>query len=500
MATQTNNDRQTNSRKINKSFNYIIVSVALMLMIIISGIFAMKSIADQLQQSYKATNSLKSLMLMAKNWESWLTQSMKVSDGLSGVDVVLDSVISSKNEVEMHLKLLSVFTGKSDIKDTELFREGFKGFLELSEEIRKTRPMEASSEELLGNGFGRLYAFLNQIEKSGSVVKIQLDLNVKRLSKMTDFVLNGSLVSLLILGIGQILLVVVMSNRIKNLFKSIINQIKDGVSVINAASAEVQTTAAEVSTSVAETATSIAETTTTIEEIRQTALSANDKAQNLIHRSEQAMSLAERGIQSSKEMFETIHDLTEQMKEVVKAVNNLAEQNKYIGEITTTVSEIADQTNLLAVNAAIEAARAGEHGKGFSVVAQEIRNLSEQSKKSTIQVRQILDEIYKAVENIVEQIQLSIQKVKNSREQVSENQKIVETLAEDVEKTLNASMHISSSSSQQLAGLEQIVPAMQNIRQASDQNLIGIRQTQKAIEDVNELGKKLHDIMEKLEL
>jgi methyl-accepting chemotaxis protein len=188
------------------------------------------------------------------------------------------------------------------------------------------------------------------------------------------------------------------------------------------------------------------------------------------------------------------------MKEVVKAVNNLAEQNKYIGEITTTVSEIADQTNLLAVNAAIEAARAGEHGKGFSVVAQEIRNLSEQSKKSTIQVRQILDEIYKAVENIVEQIQLSIQKVKNSREQVSENQKIVETLAEDVEKTLNASMHISSSSSQQLAGLEQIVPAMQNIRQASDQNLIGIRQTQKAIEDVNELGKKLHDIMEKLEL
>lgn len=492
--------RKTNSSKINKSFNYIIVSVALMLVIIISGIFAMKSIANQLQQSYKATNSLKSLLLVAKNWDSKLNQLRDDLDSKYTVYAVLDSILGNSQDVETDLRFMSKASSDLDQQATEEFVFAFRELLKVSYEIRQIQPKDAAIEAFSVNGLSRFTTFMNQIETSGYEVKIKLDNKVKELSKMTDFVLNGSLISLLILGIGQIVLVVVMSNRIKSLFKSIIVEIKDGVSVISTASAEVQTTAAEVSTSVAETATSIAETTTTIEEIRQTALSANDKAQQLIHRSEQAMILAEKGIQSSKEMFETICDLTEQMNDVVKAVNNLAEQNKYIGEITTTVSEIADQTNLLAVNAAIEAARAGEHGKGFSVVAQEIRNLSEQSKKSTIQVRQILDEIYKAVENIVEQIQLSIQKVKNSREQVSENQKIVETLAEDVEKTLNASMHISSSSSQQLAGLEQIVPAMQNIRQASDQNLIGIRQTQNAIEDVTELGKKLHEIMEKLEL
>ena len=79
----------------------------------------------------------------------------------------------------------------------------------------------------------------------------------------------------------------------------------------------------------------------------------------------------------------------------------LAEQAQAIGDIIATVNDIAEQTNLLALNAAIEASRAGEHGKGFAVVAGEVKALADQSKKATVQVRQILGEIQKATNKAV---------------------------------------------------------------------------------------------------
>src|SRR5690606_19068004 len=75
-------------------------------------------------------------------------------------------------------------------------------------------------------------------------------------------------------------------------------------------------------------------------------------------------------------------------------------QSQSIGSIIATVDDLAEQSNLLAVNAAIEAAKAGEQGKGFAVVAQEVRNLAEQSKESTKQVRQILNDIQKSVSSV----------------------------------------------------------------------------------------------------
>src|SRR3546814_17620841 len=82
----------------------------------------------------------------------------------------------------------------------------------------------------------------------------------------------------------------------------------------------------------------------------------------------------------------------EQTGSIAESILALAEQAQAIGEIIATVSDIAEQTNLLALNAAIEASRAGEHGKGFTVVANEIKALADQSKKATVPVRQHLGE------------------------------------------------------------------------------------------------------------
>ena len=84
------------------------------------------------------------------------------------------------------------------------------------------------------------------------------------------------------------------------------------------------------------------------------------------------------------------------MQSVAESIVKLTEQNQSIGEIIDTVNDLAEQSNLLAINASIEAQRAGEQGSGFAVVAQEVRDLAQKSKGATAQVQTILDDIEKA--------------------------------------------------------------------------------------------------------
>jgi methyl-accepting chemotaxis protein len=94
--------------------------------------------------------------------------------------------------------------------------------------------------------------------------------------------------------------------------------------------------------------------------------------------------------------IEGMKKIQTQMESIAESVVKLSEQSQAIGEIIASVNDLAEQSNLLAVNAAIEAAKAGEQGKGFAVVAQEVKSLAEQSKQATSQVRTIFNDIQKA--------------------------------------------------------------------------------------------------------
>lgn len=356
-----------------------------------------------------------------------------------------------------------------------------------SGKIKEAVQLVTTSQELRYNSIRNgLLAVEKQLTENNYSEKAEVERKTQR-----------TITILMISGVIIVLISLWFVIGILKLLKRISFEINNGVNVLGTSAAEILTTVTEVSTGATETATAVSETTTTIEEIRQTALLASQRAQAVLEISNRAAAIAETGKLSVSQTIEGMKKINQQMSLITESVVRLSDQNRSIGEITSTVNDVADQTNLLAVNASIEAAKAGEHGRGFAVVAQEIRSLAEQSKQATAQVKIILNEIQKAINQAVIATEQGTKAVENGNRLAVQSGDTIEQLAEGVDEAVQSVIQISNSSQQQMAGMDQIVPAMENIKQASDQNATGMRQTQIAAQSLNDLGISLKKILEK---
>jgi len=272
-------------------------------------------------------------------------------------------------------------------------------------------------------------------------------------------------------------------------------EIGEGVDVLGASASEILATTKQVTTGAAETATSVTETTTTVEEVKQTAVVSSQKAKRVSESAQNVAQIAQAGRKSVDGTIEEITRMRSQMDLIAESIVRLSEQSQAIGEIVATVNDLADQSNLLAVNAAIEAAKAGEQGKGFAVVAQEVRSLAEQSKKATVQVRTILGDIQKATNGAVLATEQGTKAVESGVKQATKSGDSVKALAESITEASQAATQIAASSQQQLLGMDQVASAMENIKIATTQNIAGAQQSEAAAQNLQELGHKLKHLV-----
>ncbi len=273
-------------------------------------------------------------------------------------------------------------------------------------------------------------------------------------------------------------------------------EISEGANVLASSSAEILASTTQIASGSAETATAITETTTTVEEVRQAAQLSSQKAKNLSDSSNQVSQVSQNGGKAVNETIEGMNHIRNQMDRIARTVIRLSEQSQSIGGIIATVTDLADQSNLLAVNAAIEAAKAGEQGKGFAVVAQEIRNLAEQSKQATVQVRNILNDIQKATGEAVLATEQGNKAVEEGVEKSTQAGDAIRILSESSEAVAQASSQIVASSHQQLIGMDQIGTAMQNINQAGLETSASMSQTEESVKNLHKLGQRLKEIIE----
>ncbi len=273
--------------------------------------------------------------------------------------------------------------------------------------------------------------------------------------------------------------------------RSIINPLREAIVRLTSTSAELLAGTSQQAAGAQEQAAAVSQTVATVTEVAQTSEQAAQRAKGVGDAVQRTVEVGRAGRQAVEESIAALGRLQEQVEGTAESILALAEQAQAIGDIIATVNDIAEQTNLLALNAAIEASRAGEYGRGFAVVAGEVKTLADQSKKATIQVRQILGEIQKATNKTVLSTEEVTRGVASAIKLGTQAGETIAALADTLAETARAATQIVASAGQQATGMAQIHQAMKNIDQVAKQNLAAMRQAEQAAQNLNELGTRL---------
>jgi len=286
-----------------------------------------------------------------------------------------------------------------------------------------------------------------------------------------------------------------LENMVKNL-SNVLMEVKETINILASSSTEILAATTQVATGTSETASAISETSTTVEEVQQASKLSSQKAKNVADSAQRIVQVYQNGQKAVDETISGMNRIREQMDSIAQTVVRLSEQSQSIGGIIASVTDIADQSNLLAVNAAIEAAKAGEQGRGFAVVAQEIKNLAGQSKQATLQVRNILNDIQKVTGATVMATEQGSKAVESGLKQSMQAGEAIRILAESSNDAVKAATQIVASSQQQVVGMDQIGIAMQNINQAGAETAASMVQAENSAKNLYKLGQKLKEMVE----
>jgi methyl-accepting chemotaxis protein len=246
-------------------------------------------------------------------------------------------------------------------------------------------------------------------------------------------------------------------------------------------------------------AAAIAQVTSSLSELRQTSTQALEQAQGLLEVAEQSQEVSVQGAEVVSRSLSGMHQIRDRVEAIQTRILALSDHTAQIADIITTVNEVAEQSKLLALNASIEAARAGEFGKSFSVVANEMRDLAEQSKGATRQVRQLLSDIREATGAAVVATEDGIAKVEEGQQLATRAGTIMERLGGVISQSVDASRLIANAARQQGAGVGQVADAMVSIDGATRNAARGMNQIQAAIVEVRETAAQVAEQVVRLQ-
>jgi aerotaxis receptor len=225
--------------------------------------------------------------------------------------------------------------------------------------------------------------------------------------------------------------------------------------------------------------TAMNEMTAAISEVSRSTSSASD---SVIHAAEQAVA----GKQVVERVNQTTHSLAEGVNKATDVLEHLNQASNEIGSVIDVINGIAEQTNLLALNAAIEAARAGEQGRGFAVVADEVRTLASRTQQSTVEIQKMVEQLQAGAKEAVQAMQQGREYAEQSLEQTEDATQILESVLTAVDSIKNMSVQISSAVNEQSSVAEEINRNIVNINQGAEESAIAAVKTTAIAERLTE--------------
>lgn len=239
----------------------------------------------------------------------------------------------------------------------------------------------------------------------------------------------------------------------------------------------------------------VTETTATVNEVRATVTETAERAQSVAETAQTSVDISRAGIDAVSETVSGMEIIRRRVEDIADNILVLSEHTQQIGEIIATVNNLADQSRMLALNASVEAARAGEEGKGFAVVAMEVRNLADQNRDATVQVREILGEIQRSTNSAVMVTEEGSKGVDSGQQQVNAAGESIKELAKAIEDAALAAMQIAASTRQQTIGMDQLTNAMRTIKHATTETVSSTMQVEASVQRLRDAANRVNDVL-----
>ena len=289
-------------------------------------------------------------------------------------------------------------------------------------------------------------------------------------------------------------------NSLLDSFRQVISHVHDSADKVNNTATQLSTASTQITQGSQAQSEAAASTASAVEEMTVSITSVSENTKEVRKLSEQSLAKTREGNQSTAEMIKDVGHIESTVNVIASSVNEFITSARTIASMTQQVKDIADQTNLLALNAAIEAARAGEQGRGFAVVADEVRKLAEKSAQSAGEIDRITQSLEQQSSSVEKSVQEGLRSLHSTQRHVDEVSAVLAEAGGAVEKSSAGVNDIAASVSEQTLASNEIARHVESIAQMAEENHAAISQSEQGIATLSSLARDLQNSVSKFKV